>query len=62
MKILRSSFYSIILLAGTINAESQYLKRSLASLSEAAMELSTSSAHYIPMFGQADDSSKLIKD
>ena len=61
MKILRLSFFSIILLAGTINAESQYLRRSLASLSEASMELSTSSAHYFPMFGIGSDSSGIIK-
>jgi mannose-6-phosphate isomerase-like protein (cupin superfamily) len=61
MKILRLSIFSIILLAGTINAESQYLRRSLASLSEGSMELSTSSAHYFPMFGTGSDSSEIIK-
>jgi len=61
MKILRLSFFSIILLAGTINAESQYLRRSLASISEASMELSTSSAHYFPMFGTGSDSSEIIR-
>ena len=61
MKILRLAFFSIILLAGTINAESQYLRRSLASLNEASMELSTSSAHYFPMFGAGSDSSGIIK-
>lgn len=61
MKILRLAFFSIILLAVTINAESQYLRRSLASLNEASMELSTSSAHYFPMFGAGSDSSGIIK-
>lgn len=61
MKILRLSVFTIILLAGTISAESQYLKRSLASLNEAPMELTTSSAHYFPMFGIGSDSSVMIK-
>jgi len=61
MKICRLSFFSIVLLAGTINAESQYLRRSLASLRETTTELSTSSAHYFPMFGTGSDSSEIIK-
>jgi mannose-6-phosphate isomerase-like protein (cupin superfamily) len=61
MKILRLSILSIILLGGTINAESQYLRRSLSSLREGSMELSTSSAHYFPMFGTGSDSSEIIK-
>ena len=61
MKILRLSVFTFLFLAGTLNAESQYLKRSLSSGNETVMELSTSSAHYFPMFGTGSDSSGIIK-
>jgi mannose-6-phosphate isomerase-like protein (cupin superfamily) len=61
MKSFRLSVFTIILLSGTICAESQYLKHSLASLNEAPMELTTSSVHYFPMFGIGSDSSGIIK-
>lgn len=61
MKILRLSVFTILLLTEAISAESQYLKRSLASLNEGPMELTTSSAHYFPMFGAGSDSSGIIK-
>jgi mannose-6-phosphate isomerase-like protein (cupin superfamily) len=49
------------MLTGTIDAEAQYLKRSLSSIAEAVIELSTASAHYLPMFGEGDDSSSIVK-
>jgi len=52
---------SLLLLATSANAESQYLKRSLSSVAEVRMEFSTPSAHYNPMFGTGDDSSDIIK-
>ena len=61
MKILGSSLFTITLLAGTLDAESQYLKCSMTSLNEVPMELTTSSAHYFPMFGIGSDSSGMIK-
>lgn len=61
MKILYLSLLTSLFLAGTKNAESQYLKRSLSSAREAEMELSTPSAHYLPLFGSGDDSSSVIK-
>lgn len=60
MKIMRSVL-TIILLAGTVTAQAQYLKRSISSLTEKTMELSTSSAHYLPVFGTGDDSSFMVK-
>jgi mannose-6-phosphate isomerase-like protein (cupin superfamily) len=61
MKIVRLSVIAFLILAGTVTAESQYLKRSLPSASEARSEFSTSSAHYLPMFGAGDDRSSVIK-
>lgn len=60
MKILRSVL-TLLLLAGTVSAESQYLKRSVYSAAQAEMELSSPSAHYMPMFGAGDDSSAIVK-
>ena len=61
MKICRQSSFIVILISVTINAESQYLKRSLSTAAETLMELSTPTAHYLPMFGAGDDSSSVIK-
>lgn len=61
MKIFRFPAVSLLLLTLTTNAGSQYLERSLSGLSEKATELSTASAHYLPMFGSGDDNSSLVK-
>ena len=61
MKILRLSVFTFLLLAGTMTAKSQYLKRSLSAATEKKMELSTPSAHYYPLFGAGDDSSSFVK-
>jgi mannose-6-phosphate isomerase-like protein (cupin superfamily) len=61
MKIFRLSFLTILILTGTIDAEAQYLRRSVAELTEAKIELSAASAHYLPMFGEGDDSSATVK-
>jgi mannose-6-phosphate isomerase-like protein (cupin superfamily) len=61
MKTLRLPVLTFLILAASINARSQYLKRTLSSIKETNMELSTKSAHYIPVFGAGDDSSSLIK-
>lgn len=61
MKILRFSVITFLILAGTLTAESQYLKRSLSSAAEAKTYFSSPSAHYLPMFGAGDDSSFMIK-
>jgi mannose-6-phosphate isomerase-like protein (cupin superfamily) len=59
IKIIRS-FLPILLLAGSLNAESQYLKRTF-SAPEADMALTSASTHYRAMFGAGDDSSAIIK-
>lgn len=59
MKIIRHCL-TLLLLAGTLNAESQYLSRTL-SAPEAKMALTSASAHYTPVFGAGDDSSSIIK-
>jgi mannose-6-phosphate isomerase-like protein (cupin superfamily) len=50
-----------LLLAGTTNVQSQYLRRSLSSVQEVKMAVTTGTAHYSPIFGIGDDSSKIIK-
>jgi len=52
---------STILAAFTLNAESQYLKRSLSGLNEVSNGLTTLSAHYRPVFGEGDNNSGLIE-
>jgi mannose-6-phosphate isomerase-like protein (cupin superfamily) len=60
MKLLRSVF-TIFLLAAGLCSQAQYLMRSFSSASETSIELSTPSAHYLPVFGEGDDSSSVIK-
>jgi mannose-6-phosphate isomerase-like protein (cupin superfamily) len=45
----------------TINAESQYLKRSLSAIAEVNTGLCSVSAHYKPVFGEGDTDSEIIK-
>jgi mannose-6-phosphate isomerase-like protein (cupin superfamily) len=59
MKILRS-LLTLLLFAGTLNVESQYLKRTF-SAPEADMALTSASTHYRAMFGAGDDSSSIIR-
>jgi mannose-6-phosphate isomerase-like protein (cupin superfamily) len=60
--VIRQYFISLILLlAVTVNAESQYLKRSLSTAPEVKSELSTLTAHYKPLFGAGDDNSGIIR-
>jgi mannose-6-phosphate isomerase-like protein (cupin superfamily) len=59
MKILHT-FLTLLLLAGSLNAESQYLLRTF-SVTETEMALTSASAHYIAMFGLGDDSAAIIK-
>ncbi len=61
MKTFRFFLIIILFLGCAINGKSQYLKRSLSSVAEGRMELSSPSAHYFPLFGKGDDSSSVIK-
>jgi mannose-6-phosphate isomerase-like protein (cupin superfamily) len=61
MKISSLSVLTILILTGSIDAESQYLKRSLSTATEATIQLSNASAHYLPLFGEGDDSSSIVK-
>jgi mannose-6-phosphate isomerase-like protein (cupin superfamily) len=45
----------------TTGAKSQYLRRSLSTISEVRMDISTQTAHYSPIFAAGDDSSGIIK-
>jgi mannose-6-phosphate isomerase-like protein (cupin superfamily) len=45
----------------TTGANSQYLKRSLSTIPEVKMDISTKTAHYKPVFAAGDDSSAIIK-
>lgn len=60
-RFIRLDILSLLFLIITTGAKSQYLIRSLASIPEVSMELSTQTSHYSPMFGAGDDSSKIIK-
>lgn len=51
----------IMSIAIAVNANSQYLKRSLLDIHEAKADISTGSAHYRPVFGAGDDSSRIIR-
>lgn len=61
MKTIRLFILIIISAANAINADSQYLKRSVYSVDETGMELTAPSVHYYPLFGKGDDSSSVIK-
>ncbi len=62
---MRSVRFGVILLsclAITLCARAQYLKSSLLKSSVADVEVSTSTAHYTPLFGTGDaDSEKILK-
>jgi mannose-6-phosphate isomerase-like protein (cupin superfamily) len=53
--------FLILFLAVAGNAESQYLKRSLCAIPEVRTEMTTATAHYMPLFGTGDDSSHIIR-
>jgi mannose-6-phosphate isomerase-like protein (cupin superfamily) len=58
---LHSVISLIITLFITVNAESQYLIRSLSAVPEVKTGLSTASAHYKAVFGEGDNNSEIIK-
>jgi mannose-6-phosphate isomerase-like protein (cupin superfamily) len=45
----------------SVNAQPRYLKRSLNTIHEVKIDVSTETAHYLPFFGAGDDSSNIIK-
>ena len=47
--------------AVTGNVRAQYLKRSLSAATEINNEISTETAHYVPLFGAGDKNSGIIK-
>ena len=60
-RLVRMSIFPILFLVVTTGAESQYLKRSLSTVPEVKMDVSTQTAHYKPMFGAGDDSSGIVR-
>ena len=60
-RIFRMFIISLLFLAVTTGAKSQYLKRSISTISEDRIDVSTQTTHYKPMFGEGDDSSSIIK-
>ena len=52
---------AVLFLAISLNANSQYLKRSLSGIHEFKTGLSTISAHYKSVFGEGDRDSAMIK-
>lgn len=59
--LLISFLLTILFLAVSLNADSQYLKRSLSGIQEFKTGFSTLSAHYKPVFGEGDKDSDMIK-
>jgi mannose-6-phosphate isomerase-like protein (cupin superfamily) len=62
--VIRGVHFSILLLflfAYSTEAKSQYLKRSISTISEDRIDVSTQTTHYKPMFGDGDDSSSIIR-
>lgn len=60
-RFVRMCIFPILFLVVTTGAKSQYLKRSLSTIPEVKMDVSTQTAHYKPMFGAGDDSSGIIR-
>jgi mannose-6-phosphate isomerase-like protein (cupin superfamily) len=61
MRIVGLSIMLLSFFGAANKVQSQYLKRSLSTIHEVKMEISTKTAHFMPMFGAGDDSSKIIK-
>lgn len=61
MKVFRITIVLLLCAAGVTPAHAQHVKKSLQSLREADMEISTKTAHYKPIFGEGDDSKKIMK-
>lgn len=64
MRAIKFVRISILLLPCCIvmaRANAQHAKQSLNSIHEAEMEISTKMAHYKPIFGEGDDSKKIMK-
>jgi mannose-6-phosphate isomerase-like protein (cupin superfamily) len=59
--MLNSLLLAVLFLAISLNADSQYLKRSLSGIQEFKTGLSTLSAHYKPVFGEGDKDSDMLK-
>lgn len=59
--VMHSILFLILLLVVLVNAESQYLKRSLSEIHEIKNEMTTPTAHYKPVFGKGDGRSDIAK-
>jgi mannose-6-phosphate isomerase-like protein (cupin superfamily) len=59
--ILNSYLLAALFLAITLNAKSQYLRRSLSDITEVKTGLSNSTAHYKPFFGEGDNDQSVLK-
>lgn len=59
--LLNATILMALFLVIPVNAQSQYLKRSLSAIRELKTGLSTISAHYKPVFGEGDNNSDIIK-
>lgn len=59
--MVRYILFLSVLLSITREADSQYLKRSLSSVTEVKNEVVTTTAHYMPVFGAGNNSSGIIR-
>jgi mannose-6-phosphate isomerase-like protein (cupin superfamily) len=60
-EILKYGIFLFLLLVLPTGAKSQYLVRTLSSVTDVKMDLSTPTAHYKAMFGAGDSNSGIIK-
>ena len=61
ISFVRFGIILALLFSTSIDARSQYLKRSIFNISEVSVDISTQTAHYKPMFGIGDDSSIIVR-
>ncbi len=55
------NFFTLLLLFFSPFVRSQYLQRTLSTISEVRIDLTTTTSHYTPMFGAGDENSGIIK-
>lgn len=60
-KTIRLSIILMLFFGVTSVANSQYLKRSISRIKEVSIDITSTTAHYKPIFGTGDNNSALVK-
>lgn len=60
MNFFRFGFILLFILSISTDAQSQYLKRSISTIPEVSIDISTPTAHYKPMFGVGDSDKSVV--